>query len=64
VHIDFSVVPNVGLIKLSTETLDEYIEKFDNIISCVRAQQEPSQRWDELKSQLALHPVSREYVDP
>src|SRR5271169_2435557 len=39
----------LSLIKLSTETLDEYIEKFDNIISSIRAQQEPSQRWDDRK---------------
>jgi hypothetical protein len=39
----------LSLIKLSTETLDEYIEKFDNIISSIRAQQEPSQRWDDSK---------------
>src|SRR5271170_4791905 len=39
----------LSLIKLSTETLDEYIEKFDNIISSIRAQQEPTQRWDDRK---------------
>ena len=32
----------LSLLKLSTETLDEYIEKFDNIISSIRAQQEPN----------------------
>src|SRR5271169_92182 len=35
--------------KLSTDTLDEYLEKFDNIISSIRAQQEPNQRWDDRK---------------
>lgn len=39
----------LSLVKLSTETLDEYIEKFDNLISSVRAQQEPNQRWDDRK---------------
>ena len=39
----------LSMIKLSTETLDEYIEKFDNIISSIRAQQEPNQRWDDRK---------------
>src|SRR5271169_1501453 len=39
----------LSLLKLSTETLDEYIEKFDNIISSIRAQQEPNQRWDDRK---------------
>src|SRR5271167_2388398 len=39
----------LSMIKLSTETLDDYIEKFDNIISSIRAQQEPNQRWDDRK---------------
>jgi hypothetical protein len=39
----------LSLVKLSTETLDEFIEKFDNKISAIRAQQEPSQRWDDHK---------------
>src|SRR5438046_1943169 len=39
----------LSLLKLSTETLDEYIEKFDNLISSIRAQQEPNQRWDDQK---------------
>src|SRR5207248_1719709 len=32
----------LSLLKLSTETLDEYIEKFDNLISSIRTQQEPN----------------------
>lgn len=39
----------LSMVKLSTETLDQYIEKFDNIISSIRAQQEPNQRWDDRK---------------
>src|SRR5579859_1902391 len=39
----------LSLIKLSTQTLDEYIEKFDNIISSIHARQEPNQRWDDRK---------------
>ena len=39
----------LSLVKLSTQTLDEYIEKFDAIISSIRAQQEPAQRWDDRK---------------
>src|SRR5579859_7396693 len=39
----------LSLIKLSTQTLDEYIEKFYNIISSIRAQQEPNQRLDDRK---------------
>src|SRR5271170_1984503 len=39
----------LSLVKLSTESIDEYIEKFDNIISSIRAQQEPDQRWDDRK---------------
>jgi hypothetical protein len=34
----------LSLVKLSTQTLDEYIECFDDIISSIRAQQEPEQR--------------------
>jgi len=39
----------LSLVKLSTETLDDFIERFDNKISAIRAQQEPSQRWDDHK---------------
>jgi len=39
----------LSLVKLSTQSLDEYIEKFDDIISSIRAQQEPDQRWDDRK---------------
>jgi hypothetical protein len=39
----------LSLVKLSTETLDEFIERFDNKISAIRAQQELSQRWDDHK---------------
>src|SRR5579859_1975018 len=39
----------LSLVKLSPQTLDEYIEKFDAIISSIRAQQEPNQHWDDRK---------------
>jgi hypothetical protein len=39
----------LSLVKSATQTLDQYIEKFDNLISNIRAQQEPEQQWDDRK---------------
>jgi hypothetical protein len=39
----------LSLTKLSTQTLDEFIEKFDDLLSSIRAQQDPSQHWDDPK---------------
>jgi len=39
----------LSLVKLSTETIDTFIEKFDNLLSSIRAQQDLANRWDETK---------------
>jgi gag-polypeptide of LTR copia-type len=39
----------LSLVKLSTQTLDQFTERFDDLISSIRAQQEPNQHWDDRK---------------
>jgi hypothetical protein len=39
----------LSYVKLSSESLDDYIERFGNIISRIRAQQDAAQRWDDAK---------------
>src|SRR5580692_3655039 len=39
----------MSLVKLPTQTLDQYIDRFDDLIANIRAQQDPAHPWDDRK---------------